>query len=872
LDRQRLGQVSFDELLRLIREEEPPMPSARLSGSGEALAVLAAQRRVDPAKLPGLVRGELDWIVMKALEKDRARRYETANALARDLMRYLADQPVEACPPSLGYRLTKYARRNRTVLAMAAVVSSALIAGTTISTWQAIRATGAEKRTAAALDEAKQQRLLAERHLYAALLRQAREAMDVGQIEHAQATLEEFGAGADGHDPRDFAWYYLRQLTFREIAPFVKHSAGFVQFGLSFDGHILASGDKQGTIILTDVASGQPRAKWKQHTAAIRLLAFSPDGSMLASVAGESGPGSRHEAWIWDLAAGRRLAELDASSSRSLSSLAFSASNRRLVTTSEPGPNNLIAVQLFDVESQPGHPVLVRSLHVHPAFEFALGHAYFVARPLGGLLTVFDTETLQPRWSTSVRDEPQNWPVLSADGRRLGTEDGHSAVVWDTATGREVSRFPAEKVGPDLWKIQLSRDGRELLVKYKPLRFSLFDSVGSPSIPPPAFTIEKPGQGDLQLAEFSPDGSKLAVLIKNGKGDDWTLAIYESATGRVLATCTGRPRKISCILFAPDGESVLMDGAEAVQRWWFNRSKSRSPQSLAGHLDEAWAVAFSPDGKTLATGSDDTEPDDTIKLWDAGTGRLMRGWRTGEGTISALAFSPDGQTLASAAFCPTANVKLWDAANGRLRATLEGHSDRVRTVAFSPDGRRLASAGSDLTIRLWDGATGKAIAALAGHTDRVRKVAFSPDGHFLASASEDKTVRIWDLATQKPTRKFRTLDECNAVAFGPDGSLLAAADAGGDVTLLNSTTGDRKSTIHGDHDQLLALVFSPDGRILASAGSSRVIRLRDVLTGQELLALTGHAAQINSVAFSSDGRTLASCSHDGAVKLWGSGE
>ena len=110
---QRLQQAAFDERLRIIREEEPPKPSTRLSGSGPALATLAAQRRAEPARLPGLVRGELDWIVMKALEKDRARRYETANGLARDLQRYLADEPVEACPPSAGYRLRKLARRYR---------------------------------------------------------------------------------------------------------------------------------------------------------------------------------------------------------------------------------------------------------------------------------------------------------------------------------------------------------------------------------------------------------------------------------------------------------------------------------------------------------------------------------------------------------------------------------------------------------------------------------------------------------------------------------------------------------------------------------------------------------------------------------------
>jgi serine/threonine protein kinase len=145
LDRQQLGQASFDELLRIIREEEPTMPSVRLSGSGEALAVLSALRRADPAKLPGQVRGELDWIVMKALEKDRARRYQTANALARDLQRYLADEPVEAGPSSAGYRLRKLTRRYRNALATAAAFVLLLALAAAVSTWQAVRAVRAER-------------------------------------------------------------------------------------------------------------------------------------------------------------------------------------------------------------------------------------------------------------------------------------------------------------------------------------------------------------------------------------------------------------------------------------------------------------------------------------------------------------------------------------------------------------------------------------------------------------------------------------------------------------------------------------------------------------------------------------------------------
>jgi serine/threonine protein kinase/tetratricopeptide (TPR) repeat protein len=155
LSRKRVKEAAFAEILRLIREEEPPRPSTRLSDSGEALASISAQRHMEPARLTKLVRGELDWIVMKTLEKDRNRRYETANGLAMDVQHYLADEPVQACPPSVGYRLRKFARRNRTALATAAVVATALVAGTTISTWQAVRAGRAEHAARSAAVHAK---------------------------------------------------------------------------------------------------------------------------------------------------------------------------------------------------------------------------------------------------------------------------------------------------------------------------------------------------------------------------------------------------------------------------------------------------------------------------------------------------------------------------------------------------------------------------------------------------------------------------------------------------------------------------------------------------------------------------------------------
>src|SRR4029078_12299208 len=160
LTHKRMKEAAYAEILRMIKEEEPPRPSTRLSDSGEALASISSQRHMEPAKLTKLVRGELDWFVMKSLEEDRNRRYETANGLAADVQRYLNDEPVLACPPSASYRFRKFARRNKVARTTAAVISASLVLGTLVSTWQAIRASRAEtaeRRESEAAEHAQQQ-------------------------------------------------------------------------------------------------------------------------------------------------------------------------------------------------------------------------------------------------------------------------------------------------------------------------------------------------------------------------------------------------------------------------------------------------------------------------------------------------------------------------------------------------------------------------------------------------------------------------------------------------------------------------------------------------------------------------------------------
>lgn len=284
--------------------------------------------------------------------------------------------------------------------------------------------------------------------------------------------------------------------------------------------------------------------------------------------------------------------------------------------------------------------------------------------------------------------------------------------------------------------------------------------------------------------------------------------------------------------------------------------------TLRGHAGSVDGVKYSPDGKQLASFSQDK----TIRLWDSATGKSINYLPGHRAQITGIDFSPDGTQLASGSV--DEKVYLWDVKSGELQTKLEGARGFIFGVAYSPDGKTLASWGNDIEIQLWDLAQKKPLRKVGSYRiANINSVKFHPDGKSLAAVALDPQIdqiKLWDVASGKEVRAWKTDGMVDGMAFSPDGKMLAGVEKKG-VTFWNSATGEVVRQIPVKYARLVA--FSPDGKRVATA-SSLDIRIFDVVSSKEVLALTGHSATIHDLSFSPDGTRLASASYDKKIKIW----